>query len=92
MYIVRFFIKVKREGIIMTVLSQDKKIIFTGKIFSVEKNLGGKDKKYAIVGSGKDGFASKVLAYYADEKTAVDELEKLFDAMANGQKAYALEN
>lgn len=76
----------------MTVLSQDKKTIFSGKSFTVEKNLGGKDRKYAIIGNGKDGLSAKILAYYPEEKNAVDELEKLFNAMANGEKTYSFGN
>lgn len=75
----------------MTVLSQDKKTIFNGKSFTVERNIvGGKDKKYVIMGLNKDGSSVRVLGYYVEEKTAVDELQKLFDALQRGEKTYAL--
>ena len=73
----------------MIVFSQDKKAIFSGKIFTVEKTLGGKDKKYAIVGQTKGGMG-RTLAYYESEKLACDALEQLFAAMYNGEKAFDL--
>ena len=74
----------------MTVLSQDRKIIFSGKNFSAEKNLGGgKDKKYVIIGYTKGNMSSRVRAYYKEEKEAVDELSKLFDAIESGRDTYS---
>lgn len=74
----------------MIILSQDKKTIFSGKDFTIEKNLGGKDKKYAIVGYKKGGMSSRVLGYYESEKLACDELEQIFAAIESGEKAVDL--
>ena len=73
------------------VLSQDRKLILKGKSFMVERNLGGgKEKKFVIIGLAKDGMSSRILAYYTEEKTAVDELRKLFEAMQAGEKTYIM--
>ena len=76
----------------MLIFSQDRKKIIDCITVSVTRNFGGgKDGKYCMVGSG--GFGTSfdgVLATYPDEKTAMDELEKIFAAFENGEKTYRL--
>lgn len=76
----------------MLIFSQDRKKIVDCVTVSVTRNFGGgKDGKFAIVGSG--GFGTSfdgLLGTYSDEKTAMDELEKLFAAYENGEKSYRL--
>lgn len=71
----------------MIIMSQNKKIIMECAKLSVVKNATfGKNDKYAIVGSptvaSLDG--GEVLGLYAEEKLAVEELERLMNAMSRG--------
>ena len=54
------------------------------------KNIGGpKGEKYVLSANG--GFGSGgILGLYADEKTAIDELEKIYAAMSEGAKTYRI--
>lgn len=72
----------------MMIMSKDGKMIIKINSVQVVKNIGGsKGEKYVLSANG--GFGSGgVLGLYADEKTAVDELEKIFAAMSEGAKAY----
>lgn len=76
----------------MLVFSKDRKKIADCVSVSVQRNFGGgKDGKYVLVGSA--GFGTSydgILASYSDEKTAMDELEKIFAAFENGAKSYRL--
>ena len=76
----------------MLIFSRDRKKIAKCVAVSVERNFaGGRDSKYALVGSAGFGTTSDgVLATFPDEKTALDELEKLFAAFENGAKSYRL--
>ena len=76
----------------MIVFSKDRKTIAKCKALAVTKNFGGKkDEKYAIVGCINDGVIEQtILALYPDEKTALDELEKIYEAFAGGAKTYKL--
>ncbi|MDY4588253.1 MAG: hypothetical protein SPD47_07375 [Oscillospiraceae bacterium] len=76
----------------MLIFSQDRKKIVDCFSVTVTRNFGGgKDGKYAIVGTGDLGVSfDGVLGTYADEKTAMDELEKIFAAFENGEKSYRL--
>lgn len=76
----------------MLIFSQDRKKIVEFAMLSVTRNFGGgKDGKYAIVGTGNLGVSfDGILGTYADEKTAMDELEKIFAAFENGEKSYRL--
>lgn len=77
----------------MIVFSQDNKIIFSGENFSVERNLaGGKEKKFAIVGLTGNNLSAKILACYSEEKNALDEMTKLFEAIESGAKTYSFSN
>lgn len=77
----------------MLIFSKDRKKIEDCVCVSVQKMFGaGKDAKYAIIGSAGFGttYDGGVLASYPDEKTAMDELEKLFMAYESGARTYRL--
>ena len=76
----------------MTIMSKDRKtIIMIIKSIQVVKNFGGpKDGKYILMANG--GFGEGViLAQYAEEKNAVDELEKIYAAIADGASTYRVD-
>ena len=79
------------NDILISVLTQDRKrivIVRNGKI-EVTRNIGGgKDGKYAIIEGNE--LLSEILGGYPDEKQAMDELEKLFAAIAAGEKTYVM--
>lgn len=75
----------------MIIYSQDRKRVMDCVTLAVSKNYGAKkEEKYAIIGTA--GFASgidgNVFALYPDEKTAIDELEKAYNAFAEGARSY----
>ena len=74
----------------MIILSQDRKTLVKEKIKNIQvvRNLGGsKDSKYIL--SVNNGIAANaILGQYPDEKTAADELEKIFAAISEGAKTY----
>lgn len=73
----------------MLIFSQDRKKILDCVSVSVTRNFGGgKDAKFSLVGSS--GIGTALLASYPDEKTALDELEKIFAAFEGGAKSYRL--
>ncbi len=74
----------------MLIFSQDRKKVVDCVNVGVTKNFGGgKEAKFCIIGSA--GFGTNgILATYADEKTAMDELEKLFAAFSEGAVSYRL--
>lgn len=75
------------NDILITIFTQDRKsivLVKSGKI-EVTRNLGGK-MKYAIVAGNE--LLSELLGSYAEEKEALDELEKIFAAIAAGEKTY----
>lgn len=77
------------NDILITIFAQDRKsivIVKAGK-FEVTRNLGGgKDGKYALmIGNALD---LNSIGYFPDEKTALDELEKIFAAIEAGEKTY----
>ena len=74
----------------MLIYSQKRKKIADCAAISVERN-GGKEGKYALVGSAGFGtMCDGILAVYPDEKTAVDELEKIFAAFESGAGSYRI--
>lgn len=79
------------DNILITILSQDRKRIVavrSGKI-EVQRNIGGgKDAKYAIIAG--DGLTVEILGGYPEEKDALDVLEKIFAAIAAGEKTYIM--
>ncbi len=76
----------------MLIFSQDrKKVVDCVTVYVTRNFVGGKDGKYVIVGSGGFGTVRDgILAAYPDEKTAMDELEKVFAAFEGGAGAYRL--
>ncbi|CCY20180.1 unknown [Eubacterium sp. CAG:786] len=76
----------------MLIFSKDRKKVIDCVSVYVSRNFGGgRDGKFCIVGSGSFGTSiDGILANYPDEKTAMDELEKVFSAFENGAKAYRL--
>ena len=78
--------------VIMLIFSRDRKKVQDCVSIAVQKVFGGgKEQKYALIGSS--GFGTTydgVLAYYADEKTAMDDLEKLFAAFEGGAASYRM--
>ena len=76
----------------MLIYSQKRKKIADCAAISVERNLGGgKEGKYALVGSAGFGtMCDGIHAVYPDEKTAVDELEKIFAAFERGAGSYRI--
>ena len=78
----------------MLIFSQDRKKVIDCVSVCVSRNFGGgKEAKFALVGrvgivTALDG--NGLLASYPDEKTAMDELEKIFAAFEGGAKSYRL--
>ncbi|MBE6902534.1 MAG: hypothetical protein E7478_08665 [Ruminococcaceae bacterium] len=79
------------ENILITILAQDRKrivLLKNGKV-EVTRNLGGgKDGKYAIVAGNE--IILDTIGTYPEEKDAIDALEKLFAAIAAGEKTYIM--
>lgn len=75
----------------MIIMTQDRKHIIDCTHIEVTRNLGGgKSGKYAITASTM-GFAGIVmLGTYAEEKNAMDELERIYMAFSNGEKCYTV--
>lgn len=76
----------------MYMFSENKKTIADYKTFKVETNATfAKDKKIALIGTST-GFNAEydVLAYFSEEKYAMDEMEKIFAAIAAGQTTYTI--
>lgn len=72
----------------MLIFSADRKKIIKATTLSVTKNFGGKkEEKWAIVAE-HEGVLHAIAAVFADEKTAVDALEKAFAAFAEGARTY----
>lgn len=77
----------------MYMLREDGKVLANYTTFKVVANATfSKDKKIALTGTTQ-GFAAEedILAFYADEKTAMDELEKIFAAIKEGKTCYTIE-
>lgn len=75
----------------MFILSQDKKTLGEYLHVAVSKNYGGKkNEKYVLVGSSRLLFTQPVLGRYPTEGTAIQELNNICAALANGENAYAV--
>lgn len=76
----------------MLIFSRDRKKMIDCVSVHITRNYGGgKDGKFCLVGSGGLGTpCDSMLATYPDEKTAMDELEKMFTAFESGAQAYRL--
>lgn len=71
----------------MLVYSQNKKNIVDAKSLEVQRVIGGtKSSKYAIMAFGES--TQVIAAQFPDEKTALDTLEKVFQAFESGAKSY----
>lgn len=76
----------------MYMFNQARKRVADYKSFRIEMSGSfSKDKKVALTGY-EGGFAGEadVLAYFPDEKTAIDELERIFAAIEAGEKTYTI--
>lgn len=72
----------------MLIYSKDRKSIVNANLIQVNRNLGGgKDGKYIISAIG-ESTGEVILACYPEEKFAVDALEKIYNAFANGASSY----
>lgn len=73
----------------MLVYSFDKKSVVDASLLQVQRNLGGgKEAKY-IISASRDALGETVvMAQFADEKTAVDALERAFRAFEEGAVSY----
>lgn len=77
----------------MWILTADEKNLVDAAYFKVEKNLGGKDQKYAIVAYSQTTaavtLAGAICAYFPDENKAKDELDRVIAALEeNPNKVY----
>lgn len=76
----------------MWIMTSDGKRLVDVKHFAVEKNIGGKDKKYTITGYLRDDgslASAAVCAFYPSEESAYKELMKLKEAIEeNSGKVY----
>lgn len=77
----------------MWILSSDGKDLVDATYFKIQKNLGGKDQKYAIVAYSQTTasvtLAGTVCAYFPEENKAKDELDKVIAALEeNPGKVY----
>ncbi len=72
----------------MIIMSQDRKRLIDCAVVEVSRNLGGgKDAKYVIT-ANSIGFGGFIVGSYPEEKNAMDELEKIYAALASGAKTY----
>lgn len=73
----------------MYIYSLDRKTIIKAIKLSISKNFGGKkEEKYCIIAENGHDLQAVVAAVFADEKTAIDALEKAFQAFESGAKFY----
>ena len=70
----------------MLIYSQDRKSVVEADVIQVQKNISGEYKYIISASSGARGAI--VAAKYAEEKDAVDALEKAYQAFADGAGAY----
>lgn len=77
----------------MLIFSRDRKKMIDCVSVQVTRNFGGgKDGKFGLIayGGGLGSMSYVVIASFSDEKTAMDELEKMFTAFESGAQAYRL--
>lgn len=80
------------ENILITILAQDRKrlVMLSRGTLEVTRNIGGgKDGKYAIIANSNE-LIGTIIGSYSEEKEAIDALEKLFAAIAAGEKTYIM--
>jgi hypothetical protein len=74
----------------MIIMSSDRKNIVDARLVSIQKNFGGaKNEKFFIM--ARFGSAGVVVGRYSDEKSAADELEKIYRAFADGAASYIVD-
>lgn len=82
----------------MWILNGEGKELVDAKYFSVQKNIGGKDKKFAVVAFSKTTAlanlsGSVICAYFPDEERAMAELNKIAAFFEeNPDKVYKFSN
>lgn len=76
----------------MQLLSQDRKSLAEYRKIYITRNYGGKKgNKAALIGEVNAFRGSTVvLGMYADRDEAMAELERIFEAMKNGDAVYAV--
>lgn len=73
----------------MLIFSQDKKSVIDAKLLLIQRNIGGgKDGKFMISAYAEPG-GQVIAAVFADEKTAMDALEKAYRAFSDGAASYS---
>ncbi len=76
----------------MLCISRDRKKIIDCVSLGISRSIGGKkDEKYLIIGTagfGTAAVADNIMAAFPDEKSAMDELERVFNAFAEGARSY----
>lgn len=80
--------KIAERKMDMIIISKDKTKCAEYNRVTVQRAFGGKDKKFAVVGSVN--HHDDILEYYPDKESAVRELERIFAAYQNGEKTYTL--
>lgn len=72
----------------MLIYSQDRKSVIDARLLQVQRIIGGKkDAKYVILAFG-ESTGEIIASQFVDEKTALDALEKAFQAFEGGAKTY----
>lgn len=78
----------------MIIFAQDRKTLIDASMVTINKNIGGKkDEKYFLIGWGAgigSALSTPTLGKYPDEKTAMDELEKIYAAFEAGAATYSI--
>lgn len=75
----------------MLVFSEGHRGIVDAKALLVERVYGDKNGKYAIMARGEglgEISGAVIMAQFPDEKTAIDALERAFQAFEDGEKCY----
>lgn len=78
----------------MIIFTQDKKSIVDCARISIERNLGGKkDEKFLLIGCvyASSNLLTPTLSKYPDEESAKAELERIYEAFANGANTYQIQ-
>lgn len=76
----------------MWIMSYDGKSVVKAGLLQVQRILGGKkDAKYAVCACRDTIGEATIVAQFADEKTAIDALEKAYRAIGEGARTYRFE-
>ena len=76
----------------MIIFSQDRRTLVDAHMVTINKNIGGKkdEKYYLIAWAAGIKLDIPTIGKYADEKSAMDELEKIYAAFEAGAKTYSV--